>query len=102
MRDAGHDVRAVDEDRGLEGLEDPAVLELAASEGRILVTFDAKDFVPLLGEWTRRGKTHSGCILVPGSVSHEYFGIIIAGIADILGDSSQEEWKDRVEWLRRS
>ncbi len=102
MRGAGHDVRAVDEDRSLEGLEDPAILELAVSEGRVLITFDVKDFVPLLRAWTRRGKTHAGCILVPGSISHEHFGVIIAGIMGTLGDASQQDWKDRVERPERS
>jgi uncharacterized protein DUF5615 len=35
---AGHDVRALDSEAELEGLSDPEVLQLAAAEGRLLVT----------------------------------------------------------------
>ena len=95
----GHEVRAADEEEELRGLEDAELLALAVSEGRILVTFDAKDFLPLLIERTSGESPHAGCILVPGSFRHEHFGAIIAGIDSAIGGTHQEDWVDRVEWL---
>ena len=50
LAENGHEVRALDSEIELEGLPDPEVLELAASEGRILVTANIRDFEPLLRE----------------------------------------------------
>jgi predicted nuclease of predicted toxin-antitoxin system len=99
LAEFGHDVRAADEEEDLRGLEDVDLLALAVSEGRILVTFDAKDFLPLLIERTAGGSPHTGCILVPSSFQHEHFGPIIAGIEGTIGGTRQEDWIDRVEWL---
>ena len=60
-RQSGQDVRAADEEAELEGLDDVDLLTLATSEGRILVTFDVKDFVPMLREWAEGGRRHAGC-----------------------------------------
>ncbi|MDP8948890.1 MAG: DUF5615 family PIN-like protein [Actinomycetota bacterium] len=99
LAEFGHDVRAADEEEDLLGLEDTDLLALATSEGRILVTFDVKDFLPLLVERTAVGNPHAGCILVPSSYQHEHFGPIIAGIEGAIGGTRQEDWVDRVEWL---
>jgi hypothetical protein len=40
-------------------------------------------------------------ILVPSSVPNEAFGVLIRGIRKTLGNVSQEDWANRVEWLRR-
>ena len=45
LRSAGHDVATVAEE-GLSGADDPPVLEKAALEGRLLMTFD-KDFADI-------------------------------------------------------
>lgn len=99
LAELGHDVRAADEEEDLLGLEDTDHLALAISEGRILVTFDAKDFLPLLIERIAGGSPHAGCILVPSSYQHEHFGPIIAGIEGAIGGTRQGDWVDRVEWL---
>lgn len=46
LRDAGHDAKHV-RDWGMEAADDPSVLELAAREGRVLVSADT-DFGTLL------------------------------------------------------
>jgi predicted nuclease of predicted toxin-antitoxin system len=98
----GHDVRALDSEVELEGLSDPAVLELASDEGRILVTANTRDFEPLLREWAGESRPHSGVILNPSSVRNEAFGVIIAGVEKTLAGTAQEEWSNRVEWIRRA
>ncbi len=99
--ESGHGVRALDSDIALEGLSDPEVLELAAAEGRVLVTANIRDFEPLLREWAGEGRPHAGVILVPPSVRNEAFGNLISGVERTLADMSQEQWANRVEWLRK-
>lgn len=84
LRETGRDVRAAGEEAELEGLEDADLLTLASSEGRILVTFDVKDFVPILRGWAEGGRQHAGCILVASSIRHEHFGAIVSGIENAL------------------
>jgi hypothetical protein len=102
LAETGHDVRALDSEPELEGLDDPAVLELAAKEGRVLVTANVKDFEPILREWAGEGRSHAGVILVPRSVSNEAFGVLVSGIGKTLSGADQDGWLDRVEWLRRA
>lgn len=77
LAESAHDVRALDSESELEGIEDPAVLELAFAESRVLVTANVSDFEPLLKEWAEEGRSHAGVVLVPSSVSNEAFGVLI-------------------------
>jgi hypothetical protein len=54
LREDGHDILALSERPDLEGLSDPGVLALAASERRILVTRNSRDFAPLLRDGPKR------------------------------------------------
>jgi predicted nuclease of predicted toxin-antitoxin system len=98
----GHDVRALDSEVELEGFSDPEILKLAAAEGRVLVTANIRDFEPILREWAGESRSHAGVILVPASVRNEAFGVLISGVEKTLADTGQEEWVDRVEWIRRA
>ncbi len=75
LEEAGHDVYALDSEKELEGMKDPDVLELAISEGRVLVTANVSDFVALITELNVRGRSHTGCVCVPRSISNEEFGV---------------------------
>ena len=101
LLEGSHDVRALDSEVELEGLSDPEVLELAA-EGRVLVTANTRDFELLLREWAEEGRPHAGAILVPSSARNEAFGILISDVEEIVGDTRQEDWVDRVAWLRKA
>lgn len=100
LEEMGHDIRAVDQEEDLERLSDELLFELAVSEGRVLVTHNVKDFSRLLKERPPE-KSHPGLILIPRSVKLNDFGTMISGIQRMLSDLSQEDWIDRVEWLRR-
>lgn len=102
LDERGHDVRALDSESELEGLDDPDVLKLAAAENRVLVTANIRDFEPLLREWAGEERSHAGLILVPSSVRNEAFGVLISGIERTLADSEQSERVNRVAWLRRA
>lgn len=97
LEELGHDVRATER---MERVPDDALLELAAQEGRVLVTHNAKDFARILQQRSPE-KPHAGVILISPSVRLEDFGIIIRGIQRTLGDLSQKYWIDRVEWMRK-
>jgi hypothetical protein len=75
----GHDVRALDQEPALEGLDDDDVLALAAGGQRILVTHNVADFPRILREWAAGGRAHAGVILVYG-IDHSEFGLIARGI----------------------
>jgi predicted nuclease of predicted toxin-antitoxin system len=102
LTENGHDVRALDSEIEFEGLSDPEVLDLAAEEGRVLVTANIRDFEPLLREWAGEDRAHPGVILIPSTVRNEAFGVLISGVQMTLADTTQEEWINRVEWLRRA
>jgi hypothetical protein len=51
LQEGGHDVRALDQEPALEGLEDDDVLALASEEHRILVTHNIHEFPNILREW---------------------------------------------------
>ena len=94
LRARGHDVRAVDQERELEGLRDEAMLELATADRRILVTFDVGDFPGILRAWGIAGRQHAGLILVYGLL-HRGHGPTIRGIEQRLERrANQADWID--------
>ncbi len=101
LEEAGHDVYALDSEKELEGMQDPDVLELAISEERVLVTANVGDFMALITQLNASGRSHTGSICVPKSISNEEFSAIISGVSSMVEDTSQEEWMDRVEWIRK-
>jgi hypothetical protein len=101
LKEGGHDVFPVDQHPELEGLSDKNLLALATEEGRVLLTANVRHFLPLLTQMNARGESHSGCILIPRSIRSEDFGAIISGVRAVLEDTSQEDWIDRVDWLRK-
>jgi predicted nuclease of predicted toxin-antitoxin system len=65
LRQAGYDVVAVAERVDLVGGSDRAVLEVATTEERAVITNNVKDFRPLAAERLAQGRTHAGLILLP-------------------------------------
>ncbi len=102
LRTAGHDVRAADEERELDDLDDAPLFAIARADDRILVTSNVKDFMPILREWAEAETSRAGCIFISSNIRHEHFGMIIAGIKHALTETSdQQDWTDRVHWLSR-
>jgi len=94
LGDRGHDVRALDQEPELEGLDDEDVLALGAEDGRILVTHYVADFPEILREWATGGRSHAGVMLVYG-VGHSKFGLIVRGIERWLElRARQGDWLD--------
>lgn len=94
LRAAGHDVLALAEHATFEGLPDPQVLELAASEQRVLITRNSRDFAPLARQWAEAGRSHAGIVLI-WTLDHSQFAEIVAGVERQLRQRpSQEQWLD--------
>jgi predicted nuclease of predicted toxin-antitoxin system len=88
----GHDVRALDQEPALEGLDDEQVLAAATAEQRILVTHNIRDFPAIVREWAAAQRSHTGVILVYG-IDHREFEVIVRGIQRCL-----ELYSDPASW----
>ena len=94
LAETGHDVRALDQEPALEGLDDDNVLALAATERRILVTHNVADFPRILRDWAAAQRAHAGIILVYG-IDHSEFALITRGIQRWLElRPDQADWSD--------
>lgn len=94
LAESGHDVRAIDQERELEGLDDEDVLALAVRDNRILVTQDVEDFPAIAREWATGGRSHAGVILIY-RIDHREFGLIVRGIERALAMyPDPESWID--------
>ncbi|MGI8903910.1 MAG: DUF5615 family PIN-like protein [Solirubrobacteraceae bacterium] len=101
LRERGHDVRAADQERALDGLEDEQLLELAAGEARAMITFDVKDFTVLARRWAEAGRAHAGLGIVVG-IDHGEFGAILAALSHELdARPTQSQWSDLTLFVAR-
>lgn len=96
LTSAGHDVLAIAEVPAYAGLPDEQVLELAATEGRVLVTRNAKDFDRITRRWASRELQHAGVLLIWTRETDE-FGSLVADLLTTLERiSTQDAWVDLV------
>lgn len=101
LRQAGHDVRAADEERALDGWTDDEILALASGEGRIMVTFNLRDFPRIAQEWAEAGRPHAGCAIIVG-MDHSEFGAILRTLEAVLAARpNQESWHDYTTFVSR-
>ena len=102
LREDGHDVRAADEERELDGLTDEQLLSIAASEARIFVTFDVKDFPVIARRWAEAGQAHAGCAIIVG-IDHGEFSAILETVArELAARPAQTDWTDLTLFLART
>lgn len=102
LRKAGHDVRAADEERELDGMPDEDLLELATAEGRVMVTFNVADFPGIVRRWAEAGRSHAGCAIVVG-IDHGEFGTVIRVIQRTLdARPAQRDWRDYTSFVSRA
>jgi predicted nuclease of predicted toxin-antitoxin system len=85
-------------DAGMLGKPDEEQLLHAASEGRCLMTFDAKDLVPLGVSWSIAGREHAG-ILVTEPVSRRGFGTILRRTLVLLNTTTAAEMRNIIRHL---
>lgn len=101
LRERGHDIRAADEERELDGWTDEALLALATEEERVLLTFDVKDFPDIARRWAEAGRPHAGCAIVVG-IDHGEFGAILRAL-DALFEKrpDPDEWREYTCFVSR-
>ena len=64
-----HDVRPADEERELDGWDDERLLALATEQGRVMVTFNVKDFARITTEWAAAGNRTPAAYSSSGSLT---------------------------------
>lgn len=84
------------QDVGLSGADDPAVLEWAAQEGRVLLTHDASTITYYAYERTRAGKPMPGVFEVSRDIP---VGQVIEDILLLAEYSLEGEWEGQVRYL---
>jgi hypothetical protein len=102
LREDGHDVRAVAEERELDGMADEQLLTLAADETRVTITFDVKDFTVIARRWAEADRQHAGLGIVVG-VGQGDFGAVL----DVLSRErstrpKQTDWADLTLFISRA
>lgn len=102
MRERDHDVLAVAEERDLDGSSDEELLELASSQKRILVTFDAADFPRICRDWAEAGMSHWGCAVVVGVRHHEFGAAVRALDAVLRARPDADDWRDYLAFVSRA
>jgi hypothetical protein len=101
LREMGHDVRAADEMRELDGVADEELLAIAAAEERIFVTFDVKDFPLIARRWAEAERAHAGCAIVVG-IDHGEFSVVLEAITlELTARPHQADWADLTVFLAR-
>jgi hypothetical protein len=80
---------------GLHGLDDHAVLELAAFEKRLLVSSDRKSMPKHFAEFIQKNNSY-GLLIAPQNLRRE---LIVNEILMIWSASETEEWINRVAFL---
>ena len=82
------------------GRSDEALLDAAARDGLVLVTYDQRTIPPLLKQWAEAGRSHGGVIFVDErTVTPSDVGGLIRGLAALHQSLGDREWRNRVAYL---
>lgn len=84
---------------GLRGTEDPALLELAVEQDRILITYDRKTMTRHFRERMAAGQPTPGLFIVPNR--ENAIGEIIEWLLLVWTASQAEEWRDTIVYFPR-
>ena len=84
------------QDVGLRGEDDPAILEWAGQERRVLLTHDAATMAHFAYERVKAGKSMPGVIEVPDDIP---IGAAIEDILLLAEYSDKGEWESQVIYL---
>lgn len=82
-------------------LKDPALLMTLRDSGMILVGFDRASMAMHATSLTRQGVGHAGVILFRRSVSTIAYGRQARLLVELMRESNDSDWADRIEYLPR-
>ena len=83
-------------DNDLEGVPDPEVLALAASQGRILITHDRNTIPSHFHARLSRGHSSPGVFLVS---QFEPPGPVVEALLTVWSASERAEWENQIRYL---
>jgi len=86
---------------GMDRASDPQHFARAVVEGRALVTFDVKDYLPLAARWAEEDRHHSGLIVSKAEATLSV-GVLLRGPLAFLDRMSADDLIDQVRWLDAS
>jgi hypothetical protein len=82
---------------GLRGTSDPALLELAARQDRVLITYDRNTMTRHFRDRLNAGQPTPGVIILPQQESA--IGEIIESLLLVWAASQAEEWRNQIAYL---
>jgi hypothetical protein len=82
---------------GLRGTGDPALLELAAQQDRVLITYDRNTMTRHFRDHRDGGKPTPGVFILPQQESA--IGEIIESLLLVWAASQAEEWRNQIAYL---
>lgn len=102
LRRRGHDVIAAREDPRLADLPDDLLFAAAQADGRVFVTENLKDFLPMDRVLQQRGRSHHGIVLTTdhrfGRGNRAHIGQLVRALDAFLGEDI-ERLPGWVHWL---
>ena len=96
LQQHGIDAKTTNE-LGLRGADDQSQLAAAFDGGRVLVTNNICDFVPLHQDCVKEGRVHGGIVLFPQQELS--IGETVRRLARLIHSLSAEDMRNRLEWL---
>lgn len=99
LRERGVDVVTTVE-VGLDGRDDEEHLAYAVQQGRVLCTFNTRDFYRIHSQWLSEGKSHAGIILAEQQ-KHRDVGEWLRRILNLAASKSDQDMKNSVEFLSK-
>lgn len=100
----GYDVLAAKGQRDLQQLEDEELLRRATLEGRVLVTDNTQDFMPILERFANLGLPHHGVLFTAHRSLprlRRTIGLFVRSLEAYLREHpGDDELRDRRDWLR--
>lgn len=95
LADTSYDVLHLSE-TGQRGISDEEVLAFASTQGRAVLTYNTKHFVPLAQRWYTEGLEHFGIILSTQAKP----GDLVRCVRNLLDTLSAQELHNTVRWLQ--
>ena len=86
------------QDVGLSGATDPAILEWAAQEGRVVLTHDRRTMTRDANTRLMAGLPMPGVVVVHWTMP---IGRAIEGLLEMIGASLEGEWENQIRYVER-
>jgi predicted nuclease of predicted toxin-antitoxin system len=99
LRGRGFDVLTTEE-AGKDTATDDEQLAFATGEGRAILTFNIRDFVPLHEHWHGAGRHRDG-IVVSQQMGHRQYGVLLGRLLRFLNQFTAEEMRDNLVHLEQ-